>query len=91
MAGSTAPATDRPATAATEPTAPGAAAATPGTAAGPAALPGYPELTIPQLRGRLRFLSAADLATLLDWETAHGNRAPYLTMLGNRIATVTES
>lgn len=64
--------------------------ATPDTGA-PTALPGYPALTIPQLRGRLRFLSAADLTALLDWETAHGNRAPYLTMLGNRISTVTET
>jgi hypothetical protein len=58
---------------------------------GPAALPGYPDLTIPQLRGRLRFLSAADLTALLEWETAHADRAPYRTMLSNRIATVTES
>jgi hypothetical protein len=62
-----------------------------GSGDGPAPLPGYPDLTIPQLRGKLRFLSAADLTTLLDWETSHANRAPYLTMLSNRIATVTES
>jgi hypothetical protein len=68
----------------------GASAAT-GTGDGPAAMPGYPALTIPQLRGKLRFLSAADLTALRDWETSHGNRAPYLTMLSNRIATVTES
>ncbi len=68
-----------------------AAATTNGTSDAPAAMPGYPDLTIPQLRGKLRFLSAADLTALLDWETAHGNRATYRTMLGNRIATVTES
>jgi hypothetical protein len=57
---------------------------------GPNALPGYQELTIPQLRGRLRHLSADDLRALLEWETAHENRAPFVTMLSNRITTVTE-
>jgi hypothetical protein len=59
-------------------------------AAGPNALPGYQELTIPQLRGRLRHLSADDLRALLEWETTHENRAPFVTMLSNRITTVTE-
>jgi hypothetical protein len=59
-------------------------------AAGPNVLPGYAELTIPQLRGRLRFLSADELRSLLEWETAHGNRPPFVTMLSNRITTVTE-
>jgi hypothetical protein len=57
---------------------------------GPNALPGYQELTIPQLRGRLRFLSADDLRALLEWETTHENRAPFVTMLSNRITAVTE-
>lgn len=57
---------------------------------GPNALPGYEELTIPQLRGRLRHLSADDLRALLEWETTHENRAPFVTMLSNRITTVTE-
>ena len=60
------------------------------TRSGPNALPGYQELTIPQLRGRLRHLSADDLRALLEWETTHENRAPYVTMLTNRITTVTE-
>ncbi|WP_232665789.1 lipid droplet-associated protein [Pseudonocardia sp. TRM90224] len=59
-------------------------------AGGPNALPGYAELTIPQLRGRLRHLSLDDLRALLVWETSHENRAPYVTMLTNRITTVTE-
>jgi hypothetical protein len=59
-------------------------------ASGPNALPGYQELTIPQLRGRLRFLSADDLRALLEWETTHENRAPFVTMLSNRITAVTE-
>jgi hypothetical protein len=59
-------------------------------ASGPNALPGYQELTIPQLRGRLRFLSADDLRALLEWETTHENRPPFVTMLSNRITAVTE-
>jgi hypothetical protein len=59
-------------------------------ASGPNALPGYQDLTIPQLRGRLRHLSADDLRALLEWETTHENRAPFVTMLSNRITTVTE-
>lgn len=59
-------------------------------ATGPNVLPNYQELTIPQLRGRLRRLSVDELRALLEWETTHANRAPYVTMLSNRITTVTE-
>jgi hypothetical protein len=59
-------------------------------ATGPNALPGYQDLTIPQLRGRLRHLTADDLRALLEWETTHENRAPFVTMLSNRITAVTE-
>ena len=55
---------------------------------GPDVLPGYAGLTIPQLRGRLRHLGVGDLRELLAWEQAHGDRPPYVTMLSNRIATV---
>ena len=72
---------------------PTAPSATPtGTAAdAPDVLPGYGSLTIPQLRGKLRHLGVDDLRTLLAWEQAHGDRPPYVTMLSNRIAAVTES
>ncbi len=60
------------------------------TATGPNVLPGYRDLTIPQLRGRLRHLAVDDLQALLDWETAHDNRPPFVTMLSNRITTVNE-
>jgi hypothetical protein len=60
-------------------------------ASGPNLLPGYREMTIPQLRARLRKLSEDDLRALLAWETAHDNRPPFVTMLSNRITTVTES
>ena len=56
--------------------------------AGPAVLPGYADLTIPQLRGKLRHLGVDELRTLLAWEQAHGDRPPYVTMLSNRIATL---
>jgi hypothetical protein len=59
-------------------------------ASGPNLLPGYQEMTIPQLRARLRKLSVADLRTLLAWETAHDDRPPFVTMLTNRITTVTQ-
>jgi len=62
----------------------------PAPAAGPSAMPEYPTLTIPQLRGRLRHLSIAQLTELLTWETAHDDRAPFVTMLSNRITTVSE-
>jgi len=58
---------------------------------GPNALPNYSELTIPQLRGKLRHLRLEDLQALLAWETTHGDRAPYVTMLTNRITTVIEA
>lgn len=57
---------------------------------GPAVLPGYADMTIPQLRGHLRRLGVDDLRSVLQWEISHGNRPPYVTMLGNRIVTVTE-
>lgn len=56
---------------------------------GPAALPGYAELSIPQLRAKLRTLTLADLRALLAWEHAHADRPPFVTMLSNRINTVT--
>jgi hypothetical protein len=59
-------------------------------ASGPNVLPGYETLTIPQLRGRLRFLSLDELRALLEWEKANRNRPPFVTMLSNRITTVIE-
>ena len=53
--------------------------------------PGYAEMSIPQLRGKLRFLSLDDLRALLAWELAHGERPPFVTMLTNRITAVQEA
>jgi hypothetical protein len=60
------------------------------TSAVPRTLPEYPSMTIPQLRGKLRSLSVDDLSDLLAWETAHDNRPAYVTMLTNRISTLSE-
>lgn len=54
----------------------------------PAALPGYDKLTLAQLRGRLRALSLTELESLLEHEHTHQDRAPFVTMLSNRIVTV---
>ncbi|GAA3221149.1 lipid droplet-associated protein [Pseudonocardia petroleophila] len=57
----------------------------------PSALPEYPGLSIPQLRAKLRTLSLGDLRALLEWEQAHEARPPFVTMLSNRITTVSEA
>jgi hypothetical protein len=57
----------------------------------PPVLAGYAEMSIPQLRGKLRFLSLDDLRALLAWELAHGERPPFVTMLTNRITAVQEA
>jgi hypothetical protein len=48
----------------------------------------YLNLTLAQLRARLRMLTLDDLAVLLDYERKTRDRAPFVTMLTNRIATV---
>ncbi|MCM6775955.1 lipid droplet-associated protein [Nocardia sp. CDC159] len=48
----------------------------------------YATMTLAQLRARLRVLTLDDLAALLDYELETRNRAPFVTMLTNRIATV---
>jgi hypothetical protein len=49
---------------------------------------GYEELSLPQLRARLRRFTVDELAELLEYERAHGNRPSYVGMLTRRIATV---
>jgi hypothetical protein len=51
-------------------------------------LPRYDELSIPQLRGRLRTLDETTLEQLVGYERVHAARAPYLTMLENRLTTL---
>ncbi|MFI9387816.1 lipid droplet-associated protein [Kutzneria sp. NPDC052558] len=57
-------------------------------AGGPAALPEYDELSVPQLRARLRRLTLDDLEQLQAYEREHAARPAYLGMLTRRIATV---
>ncbi|MBB4688490.1 lipid droplet-associated protein [Amycolatopsis jiangsuensis] len=53
---------------------------------GPAGLAGYDELTLPQLRARLRRLSVPQLEELLAYEKDHADRASFTGMLARRIA-----
>ncbi|NEK57861.1 hypothetical protein GCU56_08250 [Geodermatophilus sabuli] len=53
--------------------------------AGAAPVDGYDGFTVAQLRGRLRGYQHATVRDLLDYEQATRARAPYLTMLRNRL------
>jgi hypothetical protein len=52
------------------------------------ALPEYDELSLAQLRGKLRALSLPQLAELLEYEHVHQDRPAFVTLLSNRISTV---
>ncbi|MFF0149117.1 hypothetical protein ATK36_4593 [Amycolatopsis sulphurea] len=54
--------------------------------AGPAGLGSYDELTLPQLRARLRRLTVTQLEELLVYEKDHADRASFTGMLARRIA-----
>ena len=54
----------------------------------PAALPGYNAMTLAQVRGHLRELSADEVGALLRYEQSGDNRAPFLTLLSNRLVTL---
>ncbi|GGU61216.1 lipid droplet-associated protein [Lentzea flava] len=54
----------------------------------PEFLPTYDELSIAQLRARLRNLSVEQLEELLSYEKAHESRPEFVGMLNRRIATV---
>ena len=54
-------------------------------------LPDYDHLTLPSLRARLARLDLVSLVQILDYEKAHANRLPVVTMLENRIAKVSAS
>ncbi|WP_436493776.1 lipid droplet-associated protein [Actinokineospora sp. HUAS TT18] len=54
----------------------------------PSAVPNYDELSLPQLRARLRQLSVGDLEEALAHERAGENRPEFVGMLTRRIATV---
>jgi len=50
---------------------------------------GYPALTLAQLRARLQSLGVEDLEALLAYEQATRARAPFQTLLANRITRAT--
>jgi hypothetical protein len=89
----TEPGTDMPADGmalAADAAAAGAALAADIAIGGPGGPPvaGYDDLSIPQLRGRLRGLSAEQIEALLAYERATRARPPFLTMLENRLTTM---
>lgn len=57
-------------------------------ASGPQALAGYDQMSIAQLRGKLRGLSESDLVELLAHENEHGQRQAFLRMLSRRLETL---
>lgn len=54
----------------------------------PTVLPDYDQLSVAQLRGKLRKLSESELAQLLDHERSQDNRPEFLRMLSNRLDRV---
>ncbi|SNR32187.1 hypothetical protein SAMN06265360_10281 [Haloechinothrix alba] len=56
--------------------------------AGPAWLPDYPDLTLPQVRARLRSMSEEQLTELLAYEQQHANRPSFVGMLSRRITNL---
>ncbi|GAB3284305.1 lipid droplet-associated protein [Parasphingorhabdus pacifica] len=48
-------------------------------------LPEYDHLSLPQLRGKLRGFSEAELTRLLEHEQAHGMRPEFVRMLSKRL------
>jgi hypothetical protein len=66
--------------------APRAAKAEPAPEAPP--LPGYDDLSLASLRGRLRVLDAATIQAMLAYEKAHARREPVITMLERRLAKI---
>ncbi|MGW5055123.1 lipid droplet-associated protein [Actinokineospora sp. NPDC004072] len=54
----------------------------------PATVENYDELSLPQLRARLRSFTVAELEELLAYERGTGNRPSFVGMLTRRIATV---
>jgi hypothetical protein len=51
-------------------------------------IPNFDHLSLAQVRGRLRQLSVEELVLLRNYERAHADRLPIVTMLDNRISKV---
>ncbi|RZQ63570.1 lipid droplet-associated protein [Amycolatopsis suaedae] len=56
--------------------------------AGPAGVAGYDDLTLPQLRARLRRFSAEQLEEILAYERDHANRPQFTGMLARRLGNL---
>lgn len=54
----------------------------------PGGLLNYDELTLPQLRARLRQFSAEQLTEILEYERTHANRSSFTGMLSRRIENI---
>jgi hypothetical protein len=79
----------RPPAAAPEPApaaGPGVTSASAATAAPPLPVPNYDELSLASLRARLRYLDAAQLRILVQYERSHAGRAAIVTMFERRMA-----
>jgi hypothetical protein len=57
----------------------------------PAGVVNYDDLTLPQLRARLRRFSSEQLEELLSYERAHEDRPSFVGMLARRIGNVTKA
>jgi hypothetical protein len=88
LTGEGAPSAPAEAPAATEPSAEEAAevAVETPTAAAELPMPTYDDLTVASIRARLRNLTAAQVATLAEYEKAHAARPEVITMFERRIA-----
>jgi hypothetical protein len=53
-------------------------------------LPDYDHLPLGSLTSRVRTLDLAGVETLLGYERAHGNRAPVVVVLQNRLSALQE-
>jgi hypothetical protein len=60
----------------------------PESSGGPAGLNNYDDLTLPQVRARLRRLSLDQLEEMLSYERAHADRPSFVGMLSRRIGNV---
>jgi hypothetical protein len=79
----------RPPAAAGEPApaaGPGVTRASAATAAPPLPVPNYDELSLASLRARLRYLDAAQLRILVQYERSHAGRPAIVTMFERRMA-----
>jgi hypothetical protein len=52
-------------------------------------LPGYDDLSLPSLRGRLRTFDAPTIKAILAYEQAHARRDDVIAMLERRLAKIT--